>query len=104
MKRLLIICAVALSLGGCAAIKQLEDIVGAVAGTTVSPQQLYIAANAFDATKITATGYFNYCRTHLATDPCAAGNRRLVLKYVRSGTAARNQAETYLETGASAPK
>ncbi len=103
MKRLLLVAALALGLSGCAALQKLEDIASTVAGATVSPQQLYIAANAFDATKVTATGYFTYCRAHLATPPCVADNRRLVLKLVRSGTAARNQAEMYLATGASAP-
>ncbi len=62
---------------------------------------------------MTATGYFRYCApfvnlsSHraLVSAPvvCSDNNRRNVFKYVRSGTAARNQAETYLATGVSAP-
>lgn len=103
MKRLLVICALALSLGGCAAIQKLEDVYSTVSGSTISPQQVYIAANAFDAVKVTATNYFTYCRTHLSTAPCSADNRRVVLKWIRSGTAARNQAETYLDASIPAP-
>lgn len=114
MRKIALALVLSLGLSGCAAIQKLEEIAATVAGTTVSPQQLYIAANAFDATKVTATSYFTYCQpfvnrtTHRALasapTPCSDKNRRGVFKYVRSGTAARDQAETYLATGASAPR
>lgn len=103
MKRFAILLVVALSLGGCAALQKLEAIYTDVSGSTISPQNVYIAVNAFDATKATATSYFIYCRAHLATAVCSPANRRTVLKYVRSGTAARNQLETYLTAGTAAP-
>ncbi len=113
MRKLLIL-PLLLALGGCAAVQKLDELAGAVVGVTVTPQQLYIAANAFDATKATASGYFRYCGTYvnlkshraLASAPaaCSDQNRRIVFTYVRSGSAARNQAETYLATGTSAPR
>lgn len=93
-------------LGGCAAIpalQKLESFYEDISGSTVSPQNVYIAANAFDASKTLATSYFTYCRTRLSSGICNAANRRFVLKYIRSGTAARNQLETYLVAGTPAP-
>lgn len=103
MKRLAALLVLALSLGGCAALTKLEGLYTDISGSTVSPQSVYIAVNAFDAVKTTATSYFTYCRTHLTTSICGASNRRTVLTFVRSGTAARNQLETYLVAGTPAP-
>jgi len=103
MKKLVIALALAAALSGCAALQKLESVYQDVSGATVSPQTVYVAVNAFDAAKATATQYFNYCRTNLTMPICSANNRRTVLKYVRAGTAARNQLETYLQAGSSAP-
>ena len=46
MKRLFFVAAIALSLGGCA---QLTNAYNALNGATITSQQVYIAANAFDA-------------------------------------------------------
>lgn len=113
MKRLFLVLTLALGVSGCAALQKLEEIAGQVAGTTVSPQQLYIAANAFDAAKTGTSTYFRACapfvnlKTHkaFATAPaaCSDNNRRTVFSFIHAGTPARDQAETYLATGASAP-
>lgn len=103
MKRLFLVITLALGLSGCAALQKLEAIYTDISGSTISPQNVYIAVNAFDATKATATQYFTYCRANLAQAICSAANRRTVLKYVRAGTAARNQLETYLVAGTAAP-
>lgn len=103
MKRLFLVLTLALGLSGCAALQKLEDIYTQVSGSTISPQTVYIAVNAFDATKITAANYFTYCRAHLTINACSADNRRFVLKYIKAGTAARNQLEVYLVAGTAAP-
>lgn len=103
MKRLALILLISLGLSGCAALTKLEAVYTDLSGSTISPQNVYIAANAFDALKVTATQYFVYCRTHLTVTVCSAANRRTVLTFVRSGTAARNQLETYLVAGTAAP-
>lgn len=104
MRKVLLAVSLALGLSGCAEIQPLWDAYNAVSGTTVSPQAAYVTANAFDAAKVTATQYFVYCRPRLSTPICSADNRRAVIKYVKAGTAARNQLETYLQSGAPAPK
>jgi hypothetical protein len=113
MRKLALVLVLSLGLSGCAAIQRLETIYSEVSGSTISPQQVYIAVNAFDAAKATVAQYFNYCRpfvnvvTHraLASAPaaCSDNNRRTVIKYSRAGTAARNQLETYLIAGTAAP-
>lgn len=113
MKRLFLVLTIALGLSGCAALQKLEEIAGQIAGTTVSPQQLYIAANAFDAAKTGTSTYFRACapfvnlKTHKAytTAPaaCSDNNRRTVFSFIHAGTPARDQAETYMATGAPAP-
>lgn len=55
--------ALALSLGGCST---LSSVFGVVTGTTVTPSQAYIAANAFDAVEATAS-------TYLALPACVTG-------------------------------
>ncbi len=103
MKKLVIALALAAALSGCAALQKFENIYTDVSGTTISPQTVYLAVNTFDAAKATATQYFSYCRANLTMPICSANNRRAVLKYVRAGTAARNQLETYLQAGSPAP-
>lgn len=103
MKRLFLVLTLAFGLSGCAALQQLESVYTDISGSTISPQNVYIAVNAFDAAKATATNYFVYCKANLATAVCSADNRRAVIKYVKAGTAARNQLETYLIAGTAAP-
>jgi len=99
MKKLGLVIVLALSLGGCAQLQTLTQVVTA----TVSPTQAIVAANAFDAAESGATAYLVYCRTNLATAICSADNRRAVIKYTRAGRAARNQIETTINSGSSVP-
>src|SRR6266478_1458100 len=85
-----------LLLSGCANLKNVYSI---ITEATVSPTQIIVAANAFDALEGTATQYLVYCKANLATAICSADNRRSVIKYVRSGRAARNQLESYVAAG-----
>lgn len=104
MKRLILIAALGLSLAGCAQFQTaLSDLQGAytfATTATVSSGQAGIVANAYDALKVTATTYGNYCITQKFPLPlCSAANRRAVIKGVAAGTAARAQIEAAVGTG-----
>ena len=99
MKKLLIL-VLALSLGACANLKTAYQV---ITEASVSPTQIVVAANAFDALEGTATQYLVYCKANLATPVCSADNRRSIIEYVRSGRAARNQLETYISAGNAGP-
>ena len=99
MKKLLIL-GLALSLGACA---NLKNVYTAITEATVSSTQIVVAANAFDALEGTATQYLIYCKSNLTTAICSADNRRSVIKWVRTGRAARNQLETYVTSGNAGP-
>lgn len=93
--------ALALALGACAQLKTIEGVYTYVSTATVSPSNVYIAANAFDAVEATATQYLLGCRAKKFT--CTASARRTIIRAVRSGRAARNQLETYLQQSVPAP-
>jgi len=104
MRKLLVIAALALSLGACAQVQKVLDeakgIYDFATTATVSAAQAGIVANAYDALKATATNYANYCITQKFPQPlCSAANRRAVIKGVRSGDAARAQIELSITTG-----
>ena len=99
MKRFIII-VLAIGLGACA---QLKTVYSLVTDTAVSPTQVIVAANSFDALEGTATQYLVYCKSNLTVPACSAGNRRAVIKYTRAGRAARNQLETYIVQNTNAP-
>ena len=90
---------IALSLGGCATITELQQ----VAGTAVTPTQAILAANSFDAIESGATAFLSYCKSTPSDSTCSAANRREVIKDTRAGRAARNQIETYIQTSSSIP-
>ncbi len=94
MKKILII-GLALFLSACAQIQAIET----AATATVTPTQAIIAANAFNAVKAGATAFLTYCSQTPVDSTCSATNRRNVIAYTRSGTAARNQIETYISSG-----
>lgn len=87
MKKVLIIAAVALNLGGCANLTNAYNTLTSVA---VSDQQVYIARNAFDAIEATATNYIVFCKTHPATKGCSKSAIAQIIPAVRSGRVARN--------------
>jgi hypothetical protein len=101
MKKYLVIAALALSLGGCASVTKVWDI---ATGITVSPTQIIVAANAFDAGEASATQYLLFCKaTRPAPSYCALSTRRSVISAVRSGRAARNQLEPYIVSSTAGP-
>lgn len=100
MRKLFLIAAMALSLTGCAGLQKLQTAYTAATTATVPAGDVVIAANAFDALKATAINYANYCIAQKFPQPvCSAGNRRIVVKSVRAGTAARIQLEASITTG-----
>lgn len=102
MKKLSIVL-VALWLGGCAQLGMLRDAYNYAEGTTVTPQAILIASNAFNILEGTAKNYFDYCRPRLVEPVCSKDNRRKVIKAVRTGRAARTTLEGYFDKNASAP-
>ena len=103
MKKILILAAfvAAATLGGCANLKNAFAVLSAA---SVTPQQIVIAGNSFDALETTATQYLNYCKSvAYKPQPCALGNRKPVVAAVRSGRAARNSLEPYVTSGLAGP-
>lgn len=99
MRRIALIALIGLSLAGCSTLQTLQQ----VATTEVPASVVVPAANTFDILKGTATNYGRYCITAKFVDAiCSAGIRRTVIKFVRSGTAARNQLEDSVTNGAPA--
>lgn len=100
MKRLFFVAAIALSLGGCA---QLTNAYNALNGATITSQQVYIAANAFDAIEASATQYLRLpvCGS---TTPCRnAGATNTIVAAVRAGRLARNALEAAVNANPGAP-
>lgn len=95
MKRLLV-AAVALSLGGCATFQKDWS---AVTGATISPTAVIVAANSFDALEATATSYLTFCKANRALPVCSGyvAARKQIVPAVRSGRAARNNLETFMQ-------
>lgn len=100
MKKLLILALLALPLGACATLQADWAI---VTGTTASPTQIIVAANAFDAAEATATQYLLYCNANPTASACALKTRQPVVTGVRAGRVARNQLEPYITSGAAGP-
>lgn len=100
-KRILAIAALALSLGGCASLTKTWNV---IAGTSASPTQIIVAANAFDAGEASATQYLLFCKATVpAPSYCALSTRKSVVSAVRAGRAARDQLEPYIVSGAAGP-
>jgi hypothetical protein len=101
MRKFLAFALLAISLGGCATFEKDWAI---VTGTTISPTQIIVAANAFDAAEASATQYLLYCKAQ-ATPPsyCARATRVSVISGVRAGRAVRAQLEPYIVSGTAGP-
>src|ERR1700730_4546656 len=96
MKKIFLAIVLTLSLAGCASL----GLVQQVATATVPAAAVVATANAFDVLKGTATNYGKYCIAQkMAPAICSASTRRAVIKFVRSGTAARNQLEGSIDKG-----
>ena len=101
MKKLLLVIPLALMLGACASLTTAWNV---VTGVSVSPTQIIVAANAFDAGEASATQYLLYCRaTTPAPSYCALKTRQTVVSAVRAGRVARNQLEPYIVSGTAGP-
>lgn len=99
MKKILIVVSLALALAGCAQVQKTFDTVGnaiTVAENAVTPQQIYIAANAFDAVKVSATKYLDLKRCPINAPFCRdpAVTKQLI-PAIRAGTIARNNAVSW---------
>lgn len=94
-----------IALAGCAStLQKLDTAWQIVTSAAVSPTQIIVAGNAFDALEATATQYLLYCKSvAYAPQPCALGNRRPVVAAVRAGRGARNQLEPYVVSGTAGP-
>lgn len=101
MKKILLVVALTLSLGGCASLTKVWDV---ATGVTVSPTQIIVAANAFDAGEASATQYLLFCKAaNPAPSYCALSTRKSVISAVRAGRVARNQLEPYVISGDAGP-
>jgi hypothetical protein len=97
MKLIILALTLALGLAGCA---NLQGIYTLATTATVPATSVVIAANSFDALKATAINYGHYCVDQKFPQPvCSAANRRIVIKAVNSGTAARNALEASINSG-----
>lgn len=95
----LILCA-GLVLAGCAGASAVLGTYQTVTQTTVPANLVVPAANAFDILKIGAANYGQYCiDNQMVPEICGALTRRVVIKSIRSGTAARNQLKGSVRNG-----
>ncbi|HXP63983.1 MAG TPA: hypothetical protein VN815_00795 [Steroidobacteraceae bacterium] len=101
MKKLLVLVLLALPLGACASLQKDWAI---ITGASVSPTQIIVAANAYDAAEATATQYLLFCKAAApAPSYCALATRQAVVSAVRAGRAARTQLEPYVVSGTAGP-
>lgn len=77
------------ALAGCATIATLE-------GTTVSPTQVVVAANAFDAVEATATNYLKLPLCPGAVVCRTVAGVKAIVPLIRSGRQARTAMEAYV--------
>ena len=98
MKRLIPLLLV-LALGGCA---QLQTAYNAITTATITPQQVYIAANAFDAIEASGTTYLRLpaCGSLPCRNPSATAS---IVSSIRAGRLARNKLESAVNANPSAP-
>jgi hypothetical protein len=101
MKKLLLVIPLLFTLGACASLQTAWSV---VTGVSVSPTQIIVAANAFDAGEASATQYLLYCRaTTPAPSYCALATRQAVVKAVRAGRVTRAQLEPYIISNTAGP-
>jgi hypothetical protein len=101
MRLIPIVLAVALALTGCA---NLLVVWQTITSASVSPTQIIVAGNAFDAAEASATQYLSACKSKaLPATVCALTTRKQVVASVRAGRSARNQLEPYVISGTAGP-
>jgi hypothetical protein len=101
MKRLLLVAGLALALSGCANLKTAWSV---VTSASVSPTQIVVAGNSFDAAEASAAQYLGACKSAaLPASACTLPIRRKIVAAVRAGRAARNALEPYVTSGTVGP-
>lgn len=99
MRKIIIVLALSLSLGGCATFQTFQKV-QEVANATVPASIVIPAANTFNIVKAGATRYGQYCIQEKMTPAiCSKATRRIVIKAVRAGTSARDQMADSLANG-----
>lgn len=93
MRKLVIVGAVALSLGGCANVQNAWDT---LTGARVSPQAVYVAENVFDGLKRTATNYLVLCHGSPTNVVCSKTAEVQIAHAVRAGTVARKNLNAFM--------
>lgn len=93
MKKLILACAFALALSGCA---NLSTAWNTLTSTQVTYQTVAVAANTFDALEATATAYLKLPKCNglikICRDPSAT---KKIISAVRAGRVARNNLEQF---------
>lgn len=90
-------------LAGCAQqVQEAENAWHVVTGATITPTQVYVAANAFDGIEATATTYLRLpkCGTLPCRNPSATA---VIVPAIRSGRLARNKLEAAVTVNPGAP-
>lgn len=107
MKRFLLLIPLLAALGGCTTfnpfIQRVETAIKVVTSASVTPQQIIIAGNAFDAGEASATQYLLFCRANVGNAGCALSTRKKIVAAVRSGRKARDTLEPYAVAGNAGP-
>lgn len=100
MKKLLVLVAI-LALTSCA---NLQTVWTTITSASVSPTQIIVAGNAFDAAEASATQYLMACKSKaIPASVCVLNTRKQVVASVRAGRSARNQLEPYVISGTAGP-
>ena len=100
MKKLIAIAFLTLSLGACA---NLQNAWQMITSASVSPTQIIVAGNAFDAAEASATQYLLFCKVNPVMKGCDLTTRKTVVAAVRAGRTARNGLEPYIVSGTAGP-
>jgi hypothetical protein len=92
---------VGLMLGSCANLQTAWTV---ITTASVSPTQIIIAGNSFDAAEASATQYLAACKAGaIPATACALSTRQKVVAAVRAGRSARNGLEPYVVSGTAGP-
>lgn len=103
MKKVVLACLISagLALSGCANLKTAWSM---ITSATVSPTQIIVAGNSFDAAEASATQYLLACRAKaISATACTLTIRKQVVAAVRAGRAARTSLEPYVTSGTAGP-
>lgn len=96
MKKLLMTMGLSLALVGCT---QLSNAYNAVAGVTVPPSAVIVAANSFDGVEATATNYLRLKKCSATTGPVCRDPAvtAKIIPAIRAGRTARNNLEAFMQ-------